>query len=134
MSQVVITEINRMPLEKQKIEICERKGLGHPDYICDCIMNEVSVALSKEYIRRYDSILHHNIDKGLLVAGEARVQFGGGKIEKPMLLIFGDRATLSVGDTHVDIEKIAIRAAKNWFKRNLRFVDPDEHLNYQVEL
>ncbi|MGQ9514211.1 MAG: methionine adenosyltransferase [Thermoproteota archaeon] len=134
MIQVVVDEINRTPLEKQKIEICERKGLGHPDYICDSIMNEVSVALSKEYMRRYESILHHNIDKGLLVAGEAKVRFGGGKIEKPMLLIFGDRATISVGDTRIDIEKIAIEAAKNWFRRNLRFVDPDEHLNYQVEL
>ncbi|MEM2885324.1 MAG: methionine adenosyltransferase, partial [Thermoproteota archaeon] len=134
MSKVVVSEINRTPLEKQRIEICERKGLGHPDYICDCVMNEVSVALSKEYLKRFGSILHHNIDKGMLVAGEAEVRFGGGRIGKPMLLIFGDRATISAGGEQVDVGGIAVKAAKGWFRRNLRFVDPEEHLDCQVEL
>ena len=79
--------MNRTPLEKQRIEICERKGLGHPDYICDSIMNQVSIALSKEYQRRFKFILHHNIDKALLVAGETEPGFGGGVIKKPMLFI-----------------------------------------------
>jgi S-adenosylmethionine synthetase len=134
LSKVFVSELNRTPLERQRIEICERKGLGHPDYICDSVMNEVSIALSKEYVKKFESILHHNIDKGMLVAGEAKVRFGGGKIEKPMLLIFGDRATISVGEAHLDIEGIAIKAAKNWFRHNLRFVDPEKHLNFQVEL
>jgi len=134
LSKIVISQLNRTPLEEQKIEICERKGLGHPDFICDCIMNQVSITLSKEYLKRFKAILHHNIDKGLLVAGQTEVKFGGGEVKGPMLLIFGDRATISVGEERVDIEEIAIRTAKDWFRKNLRFVDPDQHLNYQVEI
>jgi len=61
----------------------ERKGLGHPDYICDSIMNQVSVELCNEYMERFGAIMHHNIDKGMLVAGEVKTKFGGGVILKP---------------------------------------------------
>ncbi|MEM3745106.1 MAG: methionine adenosyltransferase, partial [Candidatus Bathyarchaeia archaeon] len=77
------------PLEEQEIEIVERKGLGHPDTICDAIMDEVSVNLCKEYLEKVGAIMHHNIDKSLLVAGEVEVRFGGGIVKKPMKLIFG---------------------------------------------
>jgi S-adenosylmethionine synthetase len=97
-------------------------------------MNEVSVALSKEYIKRFGSVLHHNIDKGLLAAGEVRRNFGGGEVKRPMLMIFGDRATYDVDGDAVPIDEIAVSTAKKWFKRNLRFVDPDRHVRYQVEL
>jgi S-adenosylmethionine synthetase len=131
---VVIDELKQIPLSKQRIEICERKGLGHPDFICDSIMDEVSIALSKEYLKRFGSIMHHNIDKGLLVAGEVERKFGGGKVIKPMLLVFGDRATFNVDNEQIPVEEIAIKTAKEWFKKHLRFVDPEVHVKYQVEL
>ena len=59
------------PIEQQKIELVERKGVGHPDYICDVCCEAVSQALSKEYARKFGTVLHHNVDKGLLVAGKA---------------------------------------------------------------
>jgi len=110
------------------------KGLGHPDYICDAIMESVSVNLSLEYIKRFGFIAHHNIDKALLAAGEAEHRFGGGILKKPMTLIFGDRATYTVGDEYVPVDEIAINTAKKWFRENLRFVDPDVHVRYQIEL
>jgi len=131
---VLVSELRQIPLEEQRMEICERKGLGHPDYICDAIMNEVSIRLSKDYLRRFGTILHHNTDKALLVAGEAENRLGGGVIKKPMLLVFGDRATFGVEDERVPVEDIAVGAAKDWIRKNLRFVDPEEHVNYQVEL
>ncbi|MEM2739626.1 MAG: methionine adenosyltransferase [Candidatus Bathyarchaeia archaeon] len=97
-------------------------------------MDSVSIRLSFEYIKRYGQILHHNVDKGLLAAGEAENRFGGGSIKKPMKLIFGDRATWSVEEDIIPVDKIAISAAKEWFKRNMRFVDPDIHVVYQVEI
>ena len=60
---VRVSELHQVPLEEQDLEIVERKGVGHPDHICDAIMNEVSVALSKEYLKRYGHVQHHNIDK-----------------------------------------------------------------------
>ena len=131
---IVVEQLAQVPIEEQKIEIVERKGLGHPDTICDSIMNEISVELSKVYLKKFGFILHHNIDKALLAAGEAEHRFGGGKIKKPMLLVIGDRATYLVENEAIPVEEIAISTAKKWFKENLRFVDPEEHVKYQVEL
>jgi S-adenosylmethionine synthetase len=131
---LVVNELKQTPVGEQGLEIVERKGLGHPDHICDAIMNEVSVSLSKEYLKRYGSVLHHNIDKGLLAAGEVRRNFGGGEVKRPMLMVFGDRATYDVDGDAVPIDEITVSTAKKWFKKNLRFVDPERHVRYQVEL
>lgn len=130
---IIVEEFKQIPLEKQKLEIVERKGLGHPDSLCDAILDRVSVELSKEYLKKFGMIMHHNADKSLLVAGEVETRFGGGEVKKPMLLIFGDRATEEVEGTKIPVKDIAIRAAKSWIKENLRFVNPEKHMRYQVE-
>ena len=133
MRNIEIEELGAVPVTGHKVEVVERKGLGHPDYICDSIMNQVSVQLCKEYINRFGEIKHHNIDKGMLVAGEVKTKFGGGVILKPMKIIFGDRATFDVGGEIIDVENIAIGAAKQWIQDNLRYVNVDS-IKYQIEL
>lgn len=134
MKNFIIHTLKQVALEEQPLEICERKGLGHPDSICDSIMNEVSVELSKEYLRRFGTILHHNLDKGLLAAGESKVKFDGGEIIQPMLIVYGDRATYQAGEEYIPVEEIAIKSTKNWFKKNMRFIDPNVHVRYQNEI
>jgi len=134
MRNIIVTQMKQIPLEEQKIEVVERKGLGHPDTICDSIMNEVSVKLSEEYLTKFGTILHHNIDKSLLAAGEVETRFGGGIVKKPMKLIFGDRATFEANGINIPVGEIAIQTAKKWFRENLRFVDPDVHVTYQIEI
>ena len=129
-----VSQLQQAPVAEQALEIVERKGVGHPDHICDAIMNEVSVALSREYMKRYGMVLHHNIDKGLLTAGEVRRRFGGGEVKRPILMVFGDRATYDVDGDSVPVDEIAVSTAKKWFGKNLRFVDPERHVRYQVEL
>jgi S-adenosylmethionine synthetase len=131
---LVIEKLNKLPTSKQKVEIVERKGVGHPDTICDSIVNQISIELSKYYLKKFGQIMHHNIDKALLSAGEAEHRFGGGIIKKPMRFIVGDRATFFVGKERVPVEDIAISTAKKWFKKNLRFVDPEKHVEYEIEL
>jgi S-adenosylmethionine synthetase len=131
---ILVNALKQTPIEQQKLEIVERKGLGHPDFICDNIMDRISVKLSQEYIKKAGRILHHNIDKSLLAAGEAEPRFGGGKVKQPMLLIIGDRATFDVNGDKIPIKELAVKTAKEWFKKNLRFVDPENHVRYQVEL
>jgi len=131
---ILVDCLKQTPVELQKLEIVERKGLGHPDCICDAVMDRISVRLSQEYVKKTGDIRHHNIDKSLLAAGEVETRFGGGVVKKPMLLVIGDRATFDVGDVHIPVEEIAIRTAKEWFKDKLRFVDPEKHVRYQVEL
>lgn len=134
MRNIVVEDLRQTPLEKQRIEIVERKGLGHPDYICDAIMDQISIRLSKEYMERTGTILHHNVDKSLLVAGKAEPRFGGGVVRRPMLFVFGDRATSEINGEKIDVEEIAVNVAKEWFRKNMRFVDPKKHVKYQVEL
>jgi S-adenosylmethionine synthetase len=42
MRNILVNELNQVPLRNQGNEIVERKGLGYPDYICDSIMNLVT--------------------------------------------------------------------------------------------
>jgi S-adenosylmethionine synthetase len=130
---IVIEELKGTEVYRQKVEVVERKGIGHPDSICDSIMEQISVNLSQKYLETFGTILHHNIDKGMLVAGEVEGKFGGGRIVSPMRLIFGDRATYEAEGIEIDVPGIAVGTAKEWFLDKLRFVDP-ENLIYQVEL
>jgi hypothetical protein len=49
------------------VEFVERKGLGHPDSICDALAQNLSRNLCRHYLDRFGTILHHNVDKALLV-------------------------------------------------------------------
>ncbi|MDH4227706.1 MAG: methionine adenosyltransferase [Deltaproteobacteria bacterium] len=118
----------------EPFEIVERKGAGHPDYICDAVMESISIELSREYIKRFGSVLHHNIDKGLLSAGSVKKRFGGGSVTEPMTLTVGDRAAFGVKGRRVAVKDIVVKAARRWFTENLRFVDALKHLEVRVEL
>lgn len=130
---IFLEPIRSMPTFKKRFEIVERKGIGHPDTICDLVMNQVSIELSKMYLKETGAIQHHNMDKSLLVAGQSENKFGGGKITKPMKLVIGDRATFEVKGQKLPVEDVAISTAKKWFDNNLRFVK-EEHVEYQLEV
>jgi S-adenosylmethionine synthetase len=97
-------------------------------------VDAISVALSQEYLRQFGAILHHNIDKALLAAGSTRKKFGGGNVTKPMELIIGDRATFKIQSKKIPVKAIAVESAKQWFHKNLRFVDPEKDVRYRVVL
>jgi hypothetical protein len=44
--------ISELSTEKQTVEVVERKGLGHPDTICDALAENLSRDLSREYRER----------------------------------------------------------------------------------
>jgi len=117
--------------DQHDVEIVERKGIGHPDTICDLVMEQISLALYGAYSGHCGRLFHFNCDKGLLVAGQVERRFGGGKVIEPMRLVIGDRATPV---KEFDIREIAIETAKCWFREHLAEVDPDRHVTYQVEL
>ncbi|MFD2200520.1 methionine adenosyltransferase [Shivajiella indica] len=106
----------------------ERKGIGHPDTICDQIAEEVSVELCKYYLEEFGTILHHNIDKALLVGGQAKPKFKGGKITQPIELFIAGRATLKAQGKTVPIDEIVQKTAKDWLKKHLRFLDIEKDI------
>ncbi len=131
---ILVEEVPNLPMEAQPIELVERKGVGHPDSICDAIAEAVSVELSRAYRDRFGKVLHHNIDKGLLVAGGTTPKLGGGTVDEPMRLIFGDRATYEYQGVRIPVAEIAEATAKSWLRGHLRFVDPSEHIVFQNEI
>lgn len=134
MPNILVEELDRVPVEQQRVELVERKGTGHPDSICDAIMERVSLALCREYLATFGRILHHNIDKGLLVAGRSEPRLGGGRVLEPMRLVFGDRATAEYRGKRLDVGAIAEASARDWIRENLRFVEPEQHIVFQNEL
>ena len=104
---------------ERKIEIVERKGLGHPDTICDHVSERFSVALSRYYLKHFGLVLHHNVDKVLLSAGRSEPAFGSGRIVRPIELFLSGRATSEFKGVPVPVEDIAREAAEAWFHDNM---------------
>jgi S-adenosylmethionine synthetase len=134
MDNIHILRVSGKTVAESDVEIVERKGIGHPDTICDAVMEEVSRALSREYLKSFGTILHHNCDKALLAAGTVEIGFGHGRVLEPMRLVMGDRATTEAAGKRVPVSEIAIDAARSWFRSHLRHVDTEKHVRYQVEL
>jgi S-adenosylmethionine synthetase len=129
-----ISATPRALVADSQIEIVERKGLGHPDTICDASLEAVSLALGREYQRLFKRPLHYNIDKGLLIAGQVEKGFGRGRVIRPMELIIGDRATFTAEGRKVSVAAVAEAAARRWFSENLRNLDADKDVNIKVAL
>jgi S-adenosylmethionine synthetase len=101
-------------------EVVERKGLGHPDTLADGISESISRSLSRHYLEEYGSIMHHNLDKVLIVAGKSRPEFGGGEILLPPTVVVGGRAT---GLREKAIDQVIVETVEEFFTsavRNLR--------------
>lgn len=130
----LILESSRIPFAEEPMEIVERKGLGHPDTICDAVMEAVAVELAQAYLKSCGRVLHFNADKGLLVAGQVDCRFGGGSVLAPMRLVMGDRATFKWNRKRIPVKEIAEQTAYKWFKHHLPRIKPHKHLECQVEL
>jgi S-adenosylmethionine synthetase len=119
---------------QQPVEYVERKGLGHPDSICDSIMEAAAESLRQEYRQRCGHILHHNLDKALLVAGQSEPAPGGGRVVSPIQIIAGDRAMTSFGDVQIPVAEIVESSVSNWIDNHLRFVDSGQHIDFRSEI
>ena len=71
MRGIRVERLEALPVSEQPVEVVERKGIGHPDTICDALAETLSRNLCNEYLRRFGDILHHNVDKALLAAGRS---------------------------------------------------------------
>jgi S-adenosylmethionine synthetase len=96
MRAINIELLRQQSIEKTNIEIVERKGQGHPDYLIDGASEAVSKALCQYYDEKFGVVLHHNVDKGLLVGGRANPYFGDGEIIEPINVIVAGRAITQV--------------------------------------
>jgi hypothetical protein len=115
-------------------EFVERKGAGHPDTLCDAMAEAVSRALSQIYLARFGRILHHNVDKVLLAAGSAAPRFGGGHVTAPIRIVLAGRATAHAGGEAIDVEGIAVEAARACLAARLRHLDVARDVRFDVRI
>lgn len=128
MAQFRLEQLDGQPLEARSVEIVERKGLGHPDTICDMLSERLSVTLSQHYLKRFGSILHHNVDKALLVAGRAAPAFAAGELNAPIEIYLAGRATIEHAGERVPVDELAERAVTSWFRDHFHALVPDRHV------
>jgi len=125
---IQIEALDQIPLEKQRIEVAERKCLGHPDSIADGIAESISQALCKTYLEEFGVVLHHNTDQGEVVAGESAPKFGGGRMIRPIYVLLDGRATKEWNGTKVPADAVAVEAANKYVHKIL----PELDLNREI--
>ena len=107
----------RPPLSRRPVEMCEHKGIGHPDTLTDGACEAAAVALAAAYLSAFGQVLHFNVDKGLLVAGRSAPRFGGGRVIEPVKLVICGRAANPGG--RLDIDGIVTSAAREHLTRSV---------------
>ena len=128
---ISVNRLNGLPLTEQRVEYVERKGIGHPDSLIDGICDATSHALSREYLERCDNtILHHNVDKGLIIGGASEARFGYGKITKKIEVIVTGRATDRYKGVKIDVNEIAREVAIKYLKKNTRYLDVNNEVTF----
>ncbi len=120
---IKVEELFQTPIEKQQIELVERKGIGHPDSISDGLAEAVSRALCREYISKCGAVLHHNTDETQIVAGRSSPQFGSGEVLQPIYILLVGRATKEFDGVELATESVALQAARKYLKNTLVNMD-----------
>jgi len=110
------------------VEVVERKGRGHPDTISDALAEAVSLRLSRHYREHFGTVLHHNVDKVLLVGGASTPAFGGGRLTAPIEVFLSGRATSAFHGKDIPVAELASGACLRWFAEHLPGLDAGRDL------
>lgn len=129
---IYVEGIDELPVPERKVEIVERKGIGHPDSVADGIAEAVSKELCKMYIREFGHVLHHNTDETQIAAGMSVPRFGGGTIIDPAYILLVGRATNEVevdGDIRsLPCKPVALKAAKSYLHKTFPNLDVESEI------
>ncbi|QFU83091.1 methionine adenosyltransferase [Natronorubrum aibiense] len=109
-----VMHLEQDPFASRSTTFVERKGIGHPDSICDGIAEAISRRLSQYYLDEFGQILHHNTDSVQLVAGTTKPSFGGGEIVDPIYVLISGQATTTVDGQSVPVDDLAVAAARDY--------------------
>lgn len=126
--ELFVRRMDRAAPDLAPVEVVERKGLGHPDTLCDAIAERISVKLSRAYLEAFGAVLHHNVDKVLLCGGSSRPAFGGGEVLEPIEIHLAGRVTRDVGSTRIPVDDIAVQACREALAEHVRALDLDRHV------
>lgn len=129
-----VEKLTQTPIEKQEIEIVERKGVGHPDSMADGFAEAVSRSLCNEYIKKCGTVLHHNTDQVEVVAGRSCPEYKGGELISPIYVLLVGRATKEFQDCKIPTDTTAVKAAKQYLKNTLPDIDSEHDIIIDCKL
>lgn len=109
-----VTSVDGDPVAQRPMEFVERKGIGHPDSLCDGVAEAVSRRLARFYREEFGRVRHHNTDQVYLGAGQSEPAYGGGAVVEPIYVLVGGQATTTVGDRDVPVDELATSAAREY--------------------
>lgn len=129
----------RTPINDLPVEIVERKGLGHPDSICDGAVDNIAKYLTRYYYEHFGQPLHFNVDKAVLVGGRSAPNFGGGEVLEPIIIHIVGRATVEVRtregiEEPVPIGSLVLRGIRDYINENFRYLNPYEHVVIEYDI
>lgn len=127
MTQISLS-LTASPYSESPIEIVERKGIGHPDTICDALAEELSRALCQFYLKNFGFILHHNVDKVLLRGGSSKASFNGGEVLLPIEIYMAGRATFEYRGVKVPVDELVQNSCRNWLDQHIIELDASRHV------
>ncbi len=132
-----INKADFLPIEQTDFpEIVERKGVGHPDSVCDAAADACSRALCKYYFETFGRYYHHNVDKAALVGGVSKPELGGGLILEPEYFLIVGRAINQILKEnkleYIPVATICLNACRQVVSDVFRNIDvtSDQHIQF----
>jgi len=121
-------------IEEIPFELVERKGIGHPDTLCDAIAEKASLYYSRYFLEHFDRIAHHWFDKVMLIGGCSEIGFGEGELVKPYKVIFAGKAAKKYKGIDIPLDSILTQAAIDVLSSSLTGFDETKHLEIVNEV
>lgn len=115
-------------VEDLSYEMVERKGVGHPDTMCDAMAERMSRYYSKYCLQEFGGIAHHWFDKVTLYGGGADIDFGHGELTSPYRVKVFGKGAYRVGSVEIPMEELMFRAASDVLSQVTTGFDPARHL------
>ncbi len=112
--------------EKRRIEIVERKGIGHPDTLADALAESVSMEYARYCRENFGFILHYNVDKLYIGAGHFKIGYGFCEMLKPVQVSINGRMSNSFNGTSIDLESICQKAIGPYLRSVLPHLKPEQ--------
>lgn len=130
-TNITLSFSNRPTTDTQEFEVVERKGIGHPDTLCDAIAEHISRSYSRYCMNKFGAIPNHWVDKCTLIGGACDRSFGKGKVISPLQIHVIGKVTHSVGEEEIPVYDIALQAVDAYLKEVFPHITSND---YQLKL
>ncbi|MFJ9648360.1 methionine adenosyltransferase [Streptomyces sp. NPDC101206] len=115
-------------IEDLPYELVERKGVGHPDTMCDAIAERMSRYYSLHCLKEFGGVAHHWFDKVTLYGGGADTDYLRGELTSPYRVMVFGKAAFRVGTVDIPVQELFFRAAADVLAEVTTGFDAARHL------